>query len=508
MAILIVLQNAGLASEIGATLRRDGRVVKSCPSVIGPEFLKEFPHAEAIITDIVPPVLRFLSCGGKRLLGGPIPLLIVASRGHCASFTEMLRPGMDRCLPSDATPEFLESVRQSIQEMLRSTAARTEETAKAAESVERPMKRIAADLAHGQSHDRSTRKAMTRQVQFVSDIAHDLRSPLTAIGEFAELMRSGASGTMNEQQRRYVGIIERCCGEAARMVYDLLDGARLQSGQIHPHRQAIDLDGVFADVLESLEPAIRHTETDVTTTTPEGLPRVFGDRDMVGRIVANLVSNAIKFSPPRSVVTVRTERHSVSMARISVIDSGAGISREDLRRIFHRFEQGSNHAAPGIGLGLAIVRELVKLLGGRVTVESAPGRGSRFHFTLPLFLPAAILRRHLTYLKKDATVPATAWAFQFQDSAKFDAIHRLITASVRPRDLVLPEDGRRHILLVTQSRQPQLLVERMLRHIASYASSVPSVNPLEVSDLPDWLASVASRPFPSTIPPHSAQRAG
>jgi hypothetical protein len=192
------------------------------------------------------------------------------------------------------------------------------------------------------------------------------------------------------------------------------------------------------------------------------------------------------------------------MARISVIDSGSGISPEDLRRIFHRFQQGSNHAQHGAGLGLAIVRELVKLHGGRVTVESTPGKGSRFHFTLPLFLPKAILRRHLALLSRGMQSRASAWAFTLTDAAKYDAIHRLITATVRARDLVLPDDARRHILLVTQSRQPDRLIERLLQQVASYSSSVPSVSRLDQTQVVSWLANMTSR---SPIPSDSAQPA-
>jgi signal transduction histidine kinase len=520
MAILILLQNSGLASEIGTSLRRDGRIVKSCPSVSGPEFLKEFPETELIITDLAPPVLRLLSVGGSRLLSGTAPILVLASPGHCANFARMLRSGQDRCVPFDPWPDAVESVRQTVKEMTAVTNQRSEIKGQMSEvrdepgdrilraaAAERRTKRIAADQAHEYRADRFARKVMNRQVRFVSDVAHDLRTPLTAIGEFAELMQSGLSGDMTDQQRRYVGIIERCCGEAARMVYDMLDGARLQSGNIHPHRQAIDLRAVFDDMVESLEPAIRQSEILLSVEAPDSLPRVFADRDMLGRIIGNLVSNALKFSPRNSTVTLRSERFSVSLARVSVIDMGSGITSADLRRIFRRFEQGSNPGQRGVGLGLAIVRELVKLHGGRVTVESSPGRGSRFHFTVPLFLPTAIMRRQLAAqsVKKNGT--ATAWTFTFQDSAKYDAVHRLITASVRPRDLVLPEDLRRHLLLVTHSKQPDRLIERLRQQIASYSGLVPAVTRLNESELPSWLG-VGARSVPPAIPTQPTQLAG
>src|SRR5262249_42859344 len=155
--------------------------------------------------------------------------------------------------------------------------------------------------------------------------------------------------------------------------------------------------------------SIQHSEVRFASEVPDDLPRVFVDRDMLSRILANLLSNALKFSPAGGAVSIRAERHSVSMIRLSVSDSGIGISAEDMRRIFRRFEQGSHPVRSGVGLGLAIVRQLVKLHGGALTAESTPGRGSRFQITLPRFLPVAIVRKHMASLAR-SSVPATVWA--------------------------------------------------------------------------------------------------
>jgi hypothetical protein len=262
------------------------------------------------------------------------------------------------------------------------------------------------------------------------------------------------------------------------------------------------------DVLDTLNVAVQDSGIAVHTEMLEGMPPVFADRDMLGRIVGNLVSNAIKFSPPHSTVTIRSERSSVSMARVSVIDSGSGISPEDLRRIFHRFEQGSNHAQHGVGLGLAIVRELVKLQGGRVTVESVPGKGSRFHFTLPLFLPTAIVRRHMSALGRSGGMPASAWVLTLQNPTKYDAVHRLITATVRARDLVLPGDSRNSILLVTQARHPERLLAQLQRQTATYGNTVLTVKRLDETQPANWLSILANgAAMPEGTNP-SAQMAG
>jgi signal transduction histidine kinase len=509
MAILIVLHNHELATEIGTILRGTGRATKVCPSVTGPEFLKEFSGAELIVTDLSPPVLSFLTVGGENLLRGSKPIVVIASRGHCASFSAMLPAGRGRCVALEPSPEFFQLVRDAVEALLGQACGQSPGTrADSFQPPSLPAKRVTADSPHEHRADRFTRKAIDRQVQFVSDIAHDLRTPLTAIGEFAHLMRTGNTGEMNDQQRRYVGIIERRCDEATRMVYDLLDGAKLQSGRMHPHRQAVELRDVLADVRESLAPAFRQSGVELVSEMPDGLPCVFADRDMLGRIVANLVSNAVKFSPPQATVTIRAERQSVSTGRISVIDSGAGISSEDLRRIFRRFERGSNHTPNGVGLGLAIVRELVRLHGGRVSVESTLGKGSQFHFTIPLHLPAAIIRRFFAQLGDLRCRIVTSWEFDCPESAKYDAIHRLITSTVRSRDLVLPDDGRRCILLVTHSKNPERLLDDLRHQIAIRGGTVPSITRLETAEAKMWHRRSSAQPRPRRESGDSAQMAG
>ena len=313
-------------------------------------------------------------------------------------------------------------------------------------------------------------------------------------------MATGLSGEMTERQRQYVSIIERRCQDAARMVDDLLDGAKLQSGRIHPHRQAVDLGQVLADVRETLQPAIKHSGVSFSVRVCDGLPRVFADQDMLSRIVSNLISNALKFSLSGGQVTVLAQRQSVSLARISVTDAGSGIAAEELRRIFRPFEQGSNRARNGVGLGLSIVRELVRLHGGRVTAESTPGKGSRFHFTLPLFIPVAIVRRHLSNLAKRDSSPITAWSFTCPEPERYEAIHRLISSAVPASDLLLPDDGKRLLALFTQTKNPGLLIEQLARRIQSLSVQVPAVHRLTGEELKCWLG-----PIPALPPVPAAQ---
>jgi len=482
MAILIAVHNTELAAQIAHALNAAGHSTKVCPSISSDFFSREFSQAGLVVTDVTPPVLSLLPVGGQTLLTGRVPLLVLASKGHVASFAAMLSRESAACEAIEQGPEFASRVRAAVERL----------TSHRGNGVDLPIgpKHVACDAVHNHGESDASRRIVDRQVRLLGDIAHDLRTPLAAIQEFAHLMSAGLAGDLTDQQRRYISIIERRCGDAARMVDNLLDGAKLQSGRVHPHREAIDLADVLHDVQDSLEPALKNSGVRLAVDLPGELPRVFADHDMLARIITNLASNAIKFSPDNGQVGIKVERHSVSTAAVSVTDSGAGISSRDMRRIFRRFSQGSN-AHNGIGLGLSIVRRLVRLHGGQITVESAPGKGSCFRFTLPLYLPAAIVRRHLARAARAPNESLTYWAFATTETDRIVALHRLITATVRAHDLVLPCDDRR-ILLVTQSHRPQQLVQSVVQRFVSRGIASPSVQQLAPSEMKRWLHGVAT----------------
>ncbi len=494
VTILIVLHNSELASEIAEQLATPQRRTLACSSVRSPEFLRELPDAALVITDLAVPVLRVLPVASRTLLEQPVPLVVLASRGHCESFATMLAPHRAICLEHGWGAHFLEALRRVADEHSNGTAFAVVSAAAAARG------KPALGVIHtGHTGRRESRDAAA-QDRMLGDLAHDLRTPLMAIHDFARLITDGVAGPTTEQQRRYVDIIGRRCREASRMVDNLLDAAKIRSGRIHPHREPVDLAAVLADVRESLDPSIRHKGVRFAVECPTELPAVFADQDMVARALANLVSNALKFTPDGGSVVVRCERDSVSMARVSVIDTGTGISSDEMRRIFRRFEQGANRVASGVGLGLSIVRQLVKLQGGRVTAESTPGRGSRFQFTLPLFLPLAIVRRHLCGRSGSAAPHRTFWGFTCPESARLDAIHRLITATAPACDLVMPCPGTRRILLITRAAEPERLVGRLMRQISARSPLRPALTRLSAEAMKRWLAPADVQPEGSTQP--------
>jgi two-component system, OmpR family, phosphate regulon sensor histidine kinase PhoR len=217
--------------------------------------------------------------------------------------------------------------------------------------------------------------------QYVHTISHDLRNPLMAILGHVELLRMASTATAaGEQARKSLDAIGRAAHRIDVMVQDLVDSARLEAGAIELHRQPVELGVFLRDVLEEVAGALAVDR--VRVELPEGLPRLDADPDRLERILVNLLSNALKYSPPTAPVRVSAERDGLRTV-ISVTDLGRGIDAEDLARVFDPyFRTAAGREAGGLGLGLHITRMLVEAHGGWIRVESEPGAGSRFSFTL------------------------------------------------------------------------------------------------------------------------------
>lgn len=214
-------------------------------------------------------------------------------------------------------------------------------------------------------------------------LAHDLRLPLTVIQGHAEMLKEalreeGVKGTIF---RNVEGILEGT-EKMKGMIEDLVDTARIESGQVHLEKEHIQLETFVWSLLKTPQKGIALNR--LTTQIPQNLPPISADPDRLERILLNLLSNALKISPPESKVLVQA-REVGDEIKISVIDQGKGISPQDCSRLFKRFFQTKGaQASKGLGLGLYICRLLVEAHGGRIWVESKLDQGSTFHFTLPI----------------------------------------------------------------------------------------------------------------------------
>lgn len=256
--------------------------------------------------------------------------------------------------------------------------------------------RAASEAAARHSEERmryseaAARQSEERMRRFVADASHELRSPLTSIRGFAELYRHGAVREPDEVGR----VMHRIEDEAKRMgllVEDLLLLARLD--QERPLAQApVDLLALAADAVDDARAVApdRRIALDVGGTDPP--PVVLGDEARLRQVLANLVGNALRHTPPGTPVTVQVTTGGC-VARLVVADAGPGMSAEDAARVFERFyraDRARGRAAGSTGLGLAIVAALVAGHGGAVHVQTAPGAGARFVIELPLAMMAAV----------------------------------------------------------------------------------------------------------------------
>ncbi len=232
--------------------------------------------------------------------------------------------------------------------------------------------------------DISERKALDRRKdEFISMASHELKTPVTSLKGFAQLLKRRLKKQGMHQEEDFLARMEGQIDRLTRLVNDLLDVSKMQAGKLDYAQEVIDLDALIRELVEMVQ------QTNVThTIVLQGAThhQVIGDRDRLGQVFINLLSNAIKYSPHAEQVEVSLAS-SVDEVCVSVRDFGIGISKEDQSKIFDRFYRVYDvheKKVPGLGMGLYIVQEIIKQHGGEITVTSEVGQGTTFTISLPL----------------------------------------------------------------------------------------------------------------------------
>lgn len=224
------------------------------------------------------------------------------------------------------------------------------------------------------------------KTELVSMVAHELRSPLTSISGFSELLMD--EGVTREQSEEYASIILKESNRLSELINKFLDISKIEAGKSQVKRAPVNLREVIEKVLDVNLHQAERKHIAVSLKMSNNVPPIIGDRDMMEQVILNLFSNAIKYSPPNAAVEIRL-RETDSDVTVEVEDTGYGISEESLPRIFDKFYRASDNEAvreeSGTGLGLSLVKEIVELHGGRVAVKSELGKGSTFGFILPKY---------------------------------------------------------------------------------------------------------------------------
>lgn len=227
----------------------------------------------------------------------------------------------------------------------------------------------------------AAQRATRARDEVLAVVAHDVRNPLATIQLAAvalerDLERDGAS-----EHSRKLAVISRSVDRANRLIQDLLDTTRIDAGALSIARAALDTRQVLADVVEAQRPLASSADIALDLDVPEALPALWADRDRVLQVFENLVGNAIKFTPAGGRITIGAVPK-VGEVLFRVADTGAGIREENLAHIFDRFWRAPGEVRRGAGLGLPIAKGIVEAHGGHLWVESQPGRGTVFYFTI------------------------------------------------------------------------------------------------------------------------------
>ena len=359
-----------------------------------------------------------LSAGFKRLAHDDLDLLILdlslqESRGF-ETFRQarLYAPTIPIVLVTDRADEqvALDAIRAGAQDYLIKgrvdgpTLARVMRYAIERKRLEEAVRQHASELAHSnatlraltdqlaqqqkrlEETNRQLREMATIKDQFLSTVSHELRTPLGVIKESLALMLEGHLGPINVEHRSFLQMGSEHLDRLTDLINNLLDLSKIEAKKLILDRRSLDL----AELVEETCQTFARVANERALVRQLGrVPRVFADRHRITQVLTNLLSNAIKFTPENGTITIGLAQHGHAIT-CSVTDTGQGIAKEDLGKLFQRFEQldRGTERPHGTGLGLAICKELIELHHGRITAISEPGQGTTVAFTLPVYAEA------------------------------------------------------------------------------------------------------------------------
>ena len=261
----------------------------------------------------------------------------------------------------------------------------------AQKAAEVALKQKNDELTHAYFElDRSRKQQLELKDQVLSHVSHELRTPLNAAAQFVTILKRGLAGGLQPQQQELVDDIERNLKQLRTMIADLLDTSRAESGKLTLKLQRLALQAAVADVLRTMHSTAADKGITLSADVPDDLPPVVADPARVRQVLTNLTDNAQKFTNAGGSITVSARMFAADpqFICVSVTDTGRGIDPAEHQRIFSRLAQvdhapSEDSTRKGLGLGLFICREIVRRHGGDIGVDSEPGAGSTFYFTLP-----------------------------------------------------------------------------------------------------------------------------
>jgi signal transduction histidine kinase len=248
-------------------------------------------------------------------------------------------------------------------------------------------------ISNAQLYD-EIQKANMAKTDFVSIVSHELKTPMTSIKGFTELLAQGMVGPLNDVQKNFLGTIHSNIQRMSTLVSDLTDISRIEAGRMHLEFSALSITEVLDETITAFQNHVNDKRQNIDVQRQPNLAPVWGDRNRISQIFYNLISNAIKYSPEDSTIKISIEQcpntweadGAPEVIHTIIEDSGWGISPDEQKKIFQKFFRSENphiREEIGTGLGLSITKSLIELQGGKIWFTSQPGIGTTFHFTFP-----------------------------------------------------------------------------------------------------------------------------
>jgi signal transduction histidine kinase len=226
------------------------------------------------------------------------------------------------------------------------------------------------------------KKMDQKKSDFVANVAHEFKNPLAVVNESLSIVLEGVVGEVNLKQKEMLEIGSKTINRLSRLVNDLLDVAKIEAGKMELKIENIEIAAVVDEVIEANKIDIAKHKLDFKKEIMPEAGFLWADKDKLTEVILNLLSNAIKYTPPGGSISVKVEGFSDEV-RFDISDSGQGIAKEDISRLFDKFERVTAEKQEGTGLGLCIAKDIVELHKGKILVESQIGKGSKFSFVLP-----------------------------------------------------------------------------------------------------------------------------
>jgi signal transduction histidine kinase len=252
----------------------------------------------------------------------------------------------------------------------------------AAKERERLQKEIAAKKIELEAANRKLQQLDRIKSDFVANVAHEFRTPLTIIKGNVDLVNKGGLGAVVPAQKEMLDGAINIINRLSRLVNDLLDISKIESGKMELKKEPVDMNNIIKENLTIFDKIMKDKKQRLQKDLAVGLSEISADKDKVTQVFVNLLSNAIKYTPESGSIAVKTLNLEKEIM-VEISDTGEGMASDNLDKIFDKFTRVTAEKKEGTGLGLPIAKDIVSLHNGRIWVKSELGKGSKFYFTLP-----------------------------------------------------------------------------------------------------------------------------